>query len=93
MALTVTIELPAELERALRSADEDPGSCAKEALAVSLFRQGKLTHAELGHALGIDRFETDALLKRHQVAAGGLSLADLEMDHATLERVLGPARR
>jgi len=93
MASTLTIELPDEVERALRTSEGDPGACAKEALAVSLFRQGKLTHAELAHALGLDRFETDALLKRHQIAAGGLSLDDLEMDRATLERVLGPARR
>jgi hypothetical protein len=56
MSLTVTIELPAELERALRGSDSDLESTAKEALAVSLFRQGKLTHAELGRALKLDRF-------------------------------------
>lgn len=93
MSLTVTIDLPAELERTLRASERDLCATAKEALAVSLFRQGKLTHAELGGALGLDRFETDALLKRHQIGAGGLTLADLEMDRAALERVLGPVRR
>ena len=93
MSLTVTIELPAELERALRGSDSNLESTAKEALAVSLFRQGKLTHAELGRALKLDRFETDALLKRHQVTTGSLNLADLELDRASLEQLLGPVRR
>jgi predicted HTH domain antitoxin len=92
MSLTVTIELPAELERALRGSESDLGSAAKEALAVSLFRQGRLSHAELGRALGLDRFETEALLKRHQVT-GGTTLADLEVDRSSLEQVLGPVRR
>jgi hypothetical protein len=47
----------------------------------------------VGAALGLDRFETDALLKRHQVFVGGLTLADLELDRKTLEEVLGPVRR
>ena len=93
MSLTVTIELPVELERALRASERDLGVAAKEALAVSLFRQGKLSHAELGGALNLDRFETDALLKRQLVTTGGLTLADLEMDRAVLEDVLGPVRR
>jgi len=93
MSLTVTIELPVELERALRASGSDLEVAAKEALAVSLFRQGKLSHAGLGGALNLDRFETDALLKRHQVTTGGLTLADLELDRAALEEVLGPVRR
>jgi predicted HTH domain antitoxin len=40
---------------------------AREALLVNLYRQDKLTHYELSQALGIDRFETDAVLKRHNV--------------------------
>jgi hypothetical protein len=93
MSLTLTIDLPAELERALRSSDCDLGRAAKEALAVALFRQGKLSHLELGGALGLDRFETDALLKRHQVTTGALTLADLELDRTALDQVLGPVRR
>lgn len=92
MSLTVTIDLPAELERALRASETDLSLAAKEALALSLFRSGKLTHAELGRSLGLDRFETDALLKRHQVTTGSLTLADLELDRAALEQVLGPVR-
>ena len=33
------------------------------------------------------------LLKRHEVTTGSLTLADLELDRATLASVLGPVRR
>jgi hypothetical protein len=93
MTLTLTIDLPPELERALQASSGETNRTAREALALSLFREGRLAHADLGRALGLDRFETDALLKRNQVASGGLTLADLEADRATLDKILGPARR
>lgn len=93
MSVTVTIELPPELARVLGGTATDLGNKAKEALAVDLYRDGRLSHAELGKALGLDRFETDALLKRHRVFSGGLTLADLELDRKALEEVLGSVRR
>jgi len=93
MTLTLTIDLPPELERALQATAGDTNRTAREALAVSLFREGRLSHADLGRALGLDRFETDALLKHHEVTTGGLTRADLEADRVTLDKVLGPARR
>ena len=50
-------------------------------------------HLELSKVLKLDSFETDALLKRHQVGNGGLTPNDLEMDRAVLDRVLGPATK
>lgn len=93
MTLTLTIDLPPDLERALQATAGETNRTAREALAVSLFREGRLSHADLGRTLALDRFETDALLKRHQVTAGGLTIADLEADRATLDKILGPARR
>lgn len=43
--------------------------------------------------LGLDRFETDAYLKRHNVLEGSLTAEDLNEQAATLDRVLGPVRR
>lgn len=40
---------------------------AREALALDLFRSGRLSRPALGRMLGLDRFETGALLKRHQI--------------------------
>jgi hypothetical protein len=38
--------------------------------------------------LGLDRFETDAYVKRHRVFAGSLTMDDLEADRATLQRIM-----
>ncbi|MBI4579328.1 MAG: UPF0175 family protein [Planctomycetes bacterium] len=54
--MSVTRDIPGDLD------DQ-----AKEALAVELYRQRKLTQFQLSQVLGLDRFETDALLKRHEV--------------------------
>ncbi|MEX0642190.1 MAG: UPF0175 family protein [Pirellulales bacterium] len=65
--MAVTVELPADLEQRLRVETPDLESHAKEAMLVELYRQDKLTHYELSQALGLDRFETDGVLKRHKV--------------------------
>ena len=62
-------------------------------ITPSLFREGRLNHLELSKVLGLDRFETDAVLQRHEVVNGGLTLNDLEMDRVTLDRILGPANK
>jgi len=65
--MVVNIQLPAELEQRLRQQSADLESEAKQAMLVELYRQDKLSHFELSQALGLERFETDALLKKHNV--------------------------
>jgi hypothetical protein len=65
--MAVTIELPADIERDLRRAIHDLDQAGREAMLVELYRQDQLTHYQLAQALGLDRFETDAVLKRHNV--------------------------
>jgi len=88
--MSVTFDLPEQLERTLRDRVGDLDRAIKEAALIELFRQRKLSHVELAQALGLDRFETDALLKRHHVVEGSLTLEDVEADRATLDRLLGP---
>ena len=92
MSLTVTIDVPSEVEPQVRAAVPDLGAFAREAFAVQLFRDGVYSHYDLGRALGLDRFETDALLKRYRVTEHGLTHADLDADRDTLDRLFGPAR-
>lgn len=92
MSLTITFDLPAALETRLRDGTGDLSAYALEAFAVQCFREGKFTHFELCQALGLDRFETDALLQRHRVEEGSLTLDDLEADRETARRLLGPVR-
>ena len=92
MSLNITLNLPAEVEEKLRRETANLDSDVKEAYALELFRRGKLTHYELSLVLELDRFETDAYLKRHKVFEGSLTMADLQSDRQTLDRVMGKAR-
>jgi predicted HTH domain antitoxin len=65
--MAVTVHLPADVEQKLRAESPNLDSDAKEAMLVELYRQDKLTHHELSRALGLERFETDAVLKQHKV--------------------------
>jgi predicted HTH domain antitoxin len=91
--MAVTFQLPEDVERRLRAECADLDAEVREASALELFRRGKLTHYELSQILGLDRLETDAYLKHHNVYEGSLTMEDLEADRQTLERLLGPAQR
>lgn len=92
MADILCIPLSPKLARALESAGRTPDQTAKETLADALFHEGRLNHFDLGKLLELDRFETGAVLKRHQIVNNGLTMNDLESDRATLGRVLGPPK-
>jgi predicted HTH domain antitoxin len=89
MAVQVTLEFPAELEARLRQENQNFDADVKEAYALELFRQGRLSHYELSQVLGLDRFDTDALLKRRHIFEGSMTAGDLEADRETLERLMG----
>lgn len=91
MSLSVTFDLPSEVEDRVRAQTPNLNADVKEAYALELFRRGKLSHYELSLALDLDRFETDAYLKRHNVLEGSLTMEDLEEQYQTLEKLLGPA--
>ncbi|MFB3890778.1 MAG: UPF0175 family protein [Phycisphaerae bacterium] len=91
MTLTVKLELPDDLVERLRRNGADLDADVKEAYALELFRQGKLTHGELSRALGLDHIGTDALLKRHKIFEGSATMADLEADRRTLDGAMGSA--
>lgn len=91
MALHVTIDLPPDVEERLRRETPNLDTEVREAYAVDLFRRGKLSHHDLSKVLGLDRIEMDAYLKRHNVMEGSLTMADLDADRQTLDRVLSKA--
>ena len=89
--MSLTVELPKDIEERLRQENPNLDSDAKEAYAVELFRRGKINHFQLSRILGVDRFATDAVLKRHRVEEQSLTGDDLESDRKTLRKVLGQA--
>ncbi len=90
--MSVTVELPHDIEAMLRRGHPNLESEAKEACAVELFRQGRLNHFQLSRVLGLDRFETDAVLKRHRVEEQSLTSDDVDADRTTLSEVLDSPR-
>lgn len=63
--MAISIDIPAELESSLRRDIRDLNQTAKEALLIDLYRQRRITEAQLAHALSLSRFKVDELLKRH----------------------------
>jgi len=65
--MTVSFDLPFEIENALRTGGRDPASVVKEAALVELYRRGAVTEHQLAEALGLSRMQVDAVLKLHDV--------------------------
>ena len=87
MSFTVRLNLPPDVEQRLRRETSDLSEQVKEAYVLELFRRGKLSHYELSQTLGLDRFETGAYLKRHNVFERSLTPEDLEADVQTLRHL------
>ena len=87
--MTVSFQLPSAIEEQLRRELVDLDQAAKEAALVELYRQRKLTHHELAAALGLDRFETDALLARHRVTEDCVTGEELDKQLTTLRKLTG----
>ena len=64
--MILTVELSSELEAAIRrNIDGDLNAYAREALAVQMYRDRKLTHGQLQQFLGVKSYEADTILKKH----------------------------
>jgi len=93
MTLTIEFEVPSEVEAVFRSRGEALAREMKEAYVVELFRQGKLSHFGLSKALGLDRLETDAYLKRRGIFEGALTEQDIDDDLTRLREGLAKEKR
>ncbi|HQU41924.1 MAG TPA: UPF0175 family protein [Pirellulales bacterium] len=89
MPLNVTFDFPTDVEEKLRRDGTNFDADVKEAFLTELFRRGKISHYDLSRTLRLDRFETDAWLKRHSIFEGSPSMEDLETDRQTLTRLVG----
>jgi predicted HTH domain antitoxin len=92
MNISVAVNLPRDVEERLRAESGDLAAAVRESFAINLFRRGILTHHVLGQVLGLDRFETDALLKRNEVTEYSLTHEDIDADVRSLKEFFGPAR-
>ena len=65
--MNISFEIPPGIEQELRTDGRDMSREAKEAYLIELYRQERITHHQLAEALGMSRYETDGVLKRHKV--------------------------
>lgn len=93
MTISFAVNLPPDIEERLRAEDPDLSATIRDAFAIDLFRRGILTHHGLGQTLGLDRFETDALLKRHHLIEQSLTHEDVDADVKSLDRLLAQPHR
>jgi predicted HTH domain antitoxin len=64
--MQLTVDLPNDFEAILRRTVEgDLNAYAREALAVQLYRDRKISHGQFQRLLGISSYEADTILKRH----------------------------
>lgn len=87
--MSITFELPIAIEEQLRRDHANLDVVAKEAALVELYRQGRITHHQLGLSLDKSRFEVDELLKRHRVTEDLDSAEHVAEQITTLRRLLG----
>lgn len=65
--MTVSFDLPSEIENSLRKGGRDPAAVLKESALVDLYRRGAITQRQLCDGLGLNRIQVDAVLKQHDV--------------------------
>lgn len=87
--MAISFSLPEPIEEILRVQVGNLDEVAKEAALVELYRQGRLSHHELATALDLDRFETDAILKRHKVTEDLITQQEFDEQVAGLRKLLG----
>jgi hypothetical protein len=67
-AMTVTIQLPADISAALGERWDDVPRRALEAIAIEGYRTGALSEGQVRRVLGLEtRFQVHAMLKEHHV--------------------------
>jgi hypothetical protein len=84
--MQITLELPEDIVRELRSKWKDVPRAALESVALEAYRSHALTAAQLRRLLGFEtRMQVDAFLKAHEVY--DFTAADFEQDRETLRQV------
>ncbi len=78
--MSVTFELPTQIENTLRRRVADFDAQAKESALVEMYRQGRISHFELAEALGLSRYQVDGVLKRHGVVEDLLTLDEFQQE-------------
>ena len=84
--MTISFELSRDIVQQIRTNGHDINDKAREAFLVEMYREHAISHRQLGEALGLERYETDGLLKRYNVGLG-MTLAEMRAEAEALQDV------
>ena len=89
--MSLTISIPDEFADVLGSTNEERERSAREALALELYREGKISLRRMGELAGVgsDYWSAETFRALHK-APVNYSLEDLEADRLAADRLLGP---
>ena len=91
----MTLEIPAEFERAFGDTPDEVRRRALECLVVEAYKKAKISRGQVRELLGLNWYETEDFLAR-EGATYHYTVADLDDDIATGRRLLKigePGRR
>lgn len=86
--MTISIDLPPNIEARLRAEFLNLDEVAKLGLAIEAYREAKLSLGQFAELLGISQYEADGVLKRRGVMLD-LTEAELATERETLRRLIG----
>lgn len=84
--MQITLEIPDEYVQRLEPNLANLTQHVLETLVVEAYKAQRLTSAEVGQILNLDRFQVDAFLKQHQ-AYLHYTIADFQQDVQTLQQL------
>ena len=84
--MTISFELPQNIEQQVRTNGSDLNREAKMAYLLDLYRQDRISHAQLREALDVSFHEAECLIKEHG-AGHDISVEEFEAEREYLRRV------
>jgi Uncharacterised protein family (UPF0175) len=84
--MTITFEIPPSIHQRVQSEGADLNRAAKEAYLIDLYRQGVITHDDLGETLGLGFHQTQQIIKEHG-AGDDFSLEEFEAERTLLREL------
>ena len=81
--MTITFEIPPDIEQELSLNGADLNGQARQAFLLDLYRQDRISHAQLCEALGVSFHEAEGLIKEYR-AGHDFSAQEFEEQRAFL---------
>ncbi len=86
--MIISFELPLEIERQVRTNGADPDREARELYLIELYRQDRISHAQLRDALGLSFHDAEKIIKDHG-AGHDFPIDEFEEHRAFLRGAMG----